>query len=153
MTKRPDIFTLESALRRDVDEITRCTGDSGVRLIADLFGVNLGSVYRWMDPDLRDGISAERAGEIARRFGVTAVAEWLAHQAGCRLVPIDPDEVSISDTMAALGQTVSDLADGDVSDEDLEHIGDLERNLAALKRAALKRRWAAGARLLREVLP
>lgn len=139
MTKRPDLASAEAALRRDVDEITR-SGTSGVQELAEQFGVSVGSVYRWMDPDARESLSLARAGEIARQHGVTAMAEWLALCAGCRLVPIRSTDATIADALAAAGRVVTDLSDGHVSDDDLEHMAKLEVALTSLRRSAIDRR-------------
>lgn len=139
MTKQANLASAEAALRRDIDEITRA-GGSGVQEVAEQFGVSVGSVYRWMDPDAREAVSLSRAGEIARQHGVTAMAAWLALCAGCRLVPIRGTGASIADALAAAGQVVTDLSDGHVSDRDLENMATLEAALTSLRRAAVERR-------------
>lgn len=75
------------------------------------------------------------------------MAEWLAACAGCRLVPIDADDCDLASVMAALGQMVTGLADGDVSEQDLEQAERLQKLISALLINAHRRREAGTAPL------
>jgi hypothetical protein len=145
---------VHEAITRDLSAVGALVGSSGAAAVAAHVGVSATAPYRWADPDADYELSVMRAGMIAREFGVTAVAEWLALCAGCRLVPLDGGGAAdLPATIAALGTVVADLADGHVSDEDLTHIDALVAHIEAIKERALDARRAAAADTLRVVRP
>lgn len=146
---------VHEAVARAFDEIEARTGEQGVAAAADTLGVSRWTLYAAADPD-RDGeLSLLRAGLLTKVYGIRALAEWLAGLAGCDLVEREtapaPDLAAV---VAALGRSVTDLADCHVSTEDLEHARELRGLLQGVIEAAEARR-TRGARVtpLREGRP
>jgi hypothetical protein len=124
--------SVHDAITRAFDEIQQRTGEQGIAAAAATLGVSQWTLYAASDPD-RDGeLSLLRAGLLTQVYGIRALAEWLADKAGCDLVEREPTaSPGIARVLAALGQTVQDLSDQHMSDEDVRHAQELIRLLQA----------------------
>lgn len=133
MSKRKPLFSVYEAIERDIIAIGAAHGRAGSEEVGAFLDVSRYAPLRWMDPESNSDLSLKRAGQLASRYGVRSMAEWLADKAGCDLVEREPAEApAITDTIAALGRSVTDLADGDVSFADREHLRELVGALQAL---------------------
>ena len=82
---------------------------------------------------------------LTQVYGIRELAEWLADKAGCALVErILASGPGFSGVLAALGQTVQDLSDQHLPDDDVRNIQALIRKLHGLMATD---RASAGARL------
>lgn len=138
---------VHEAVARAFDEIEARTGEQGIAAAADTLGVSRWTLYAAADPD-RDGeLSLLRAGLLTQVYGIRSLAEWLADKAGCDLVEREaapaPDLAAV---VAALGRSVTDLADRHVSQSDLEHARELRGLLQGMIEDA-EARAARGARV------
>ncbi|WP_249696486.1 hypothetical protein [Stappia sp. WLB 29] len=136
---------VHDAVARAFEEIEARTGEQGIAAAADTLGVSKWTLYAAADPD-RDGeLSLLRAGLLTQVYGIRSLAEWLADKAGCDLAEREAAPAPlISDAMAALGQCVQDLADGEVSEQDM---GDIRRTIALLQ-GLLEARARRGAQVM-----
>ncbi|MAA99717.1 MAG: hypothetical protein CMN87_14765 [Stappia sp.] len=137
--------SVHDAITRAFDEIQQRTGEQGIAAAAATLGVSQWLLYAASDPD-RDGeLSLLRAGLLTQVYGIRELAEWLADKAGCDLVERTPASgPGFSGVLAALGQTVQDLSDQHLSDDDVRNIQALIRKLHGLMATD---RASAGARL------
>ena len=126
MSKRKPLGSVYEAIERDIAAIGAAHGRAGSEEVGEFLDVSRYAPLRWMDPESNSDLSLKRAGQLVSKYRVRSMAEWLADKAGCDLVEREPAEVpAISDAMAALGRSVTDLADGEVSDEDRVHLREL----------------------------
>lgn len=132
--KRRKRGSVHDAIARAFEEIEARTGEQGIAAAAATLGCSESLLYKASDPDMEGvELSLLRAGILTEVYGLRAMAEWLADKAGCDLVAREPGETpSISDVLSALGRSVQDLADGQISGEDRDHIRDLIRTLHGL---------------------
>lgn len=81
------------------DEAARA---EGVSECARVFGVSKGVVRNIFDPDQPEQLSLERAGLLARSFGIDMLARWLAAESGGLFVQL-PDPNSDLEKLTAAG--------------------------------------------------
>lgn len=81
------------------DEAARA---EGIAEAARLCGISKGVMRNILDPDQPERLSLERAGLLARHFGIDVLAQWLAAESGGLFVPL-PDPSSDLERLTASG--------------------------------------------------
>lgn len=81
------------------DEAARA---EGVAEIARVLGISKGVTRNILDPDQPEKLSLERAGLLARHFGIDVLAQWLAAESGGVFVPL-PEPTSDIERLTAAG--------------------------------------------------
>ena len=133
LLKRRAFGSVHDAIARALEEIQQITGEQGIAAAAATLGCSQSLIYKVTDPDMESvELSLLRAGLLTEVYGLRALAEWLADKAGCDLVPREPTESpGFAVLLSALGQTVQDLSDQHLSEEDIRHAQELIRLLQA----------------------
>ena len=134
LLKRRAFGSVHDAIDRALEEIQRVSGEKGIAAAAATLGCSQSLIYKASDPDMEGvELSLLRAGMLTQVFGIRELAEWLADKAGCDLVERTPvSGPGFSGVLAALGQTVQDLSDQHLSDDDVRNIQELIRKLHGL---------------------
>lgn len=134
LVKRKQLGSVHAAIERMFAEIGAVCGGDGIGESADFLGISKWTLYKQADPDSpTTELSLLRAGQLSERYGVLALAEWLADRVGCDLVEREPaEDVSCPATVAKLAQSIQDLADGHIDDADLARLRELSALIAGL---------------------